>query len=106
MLLLLLKAIVEGIGLVRALLYPIQTMQYYQHTAWGDSSTYMGGRPSSRPLQGLCQGNGVALACWQMLSALLKHHYHCQGFWLKFISPISGAVIKFFGQMYVDDMIL
>jgi hypothetical protein len=31
------------------------------------------------------------------------HCYQCQGFGLRIISPISGAIINFLGEIYVDD---
>jgi hypothetical protein len=89
--LLLLLAIVGCIGNV-AMLHPIQTMTFFQRAARGDSTTFMVGRGKDNPLQGLCQGNGAAPACWLMLSSILMHCYQCQGFGLRIISPISGAI--------------
>ena len=100
---LVLLAVVGSAGLVAALLRPIQTMKFFQRTAWGDSSSYMGGRSNTRPLHGLCQGNGAAPACWLMLSSLLMHCYQRQGFGSKILSPISGILIEFMGEMFVDD---
>ena len=90
-------------GLVTTLLHPIQTMRFYQRTAWGDSTTYMGGRTNENPLQGLCQGNGAAPACWLIISSLLMHCYTRQGFGSSILSPMSLALISFLGEMYVDD---
>jgi len=90
-------------GLVTALLHPIQTMRFYQRTAWGDSSTFMGGRTNINPLQGLCQGNGAAPACWLIISSILMHCYRRQGFGSAILSPMSLALIHFLGEMYVDD---
>jgi hypothetical protein len=59
---LLLQAIVGKTGAVDAMLTPIQSMKFFQCT-----NTHMGGRSESNPLQGLCQGNGCAPACWLML---------------------------------------
>jgi hypothetical protein len=39
-----------------------------------------------------------------MLSSVLMHCYQCQGFGSCIISPISGAIINFLGEIYVDDM--
>jgi hypothetical protein len=63
----------------------------------------MGRRGKDNPLQGLCQGNGAASACWLMLSSILIHCYQRQGFGLRIISPMSGAIINFLGEIYVDD---
>ncbi len=98
-----LLSIVGASGLVTALLHPIQTMKFFQRTAWGDSNTFMGGRTADNPLQGLCQGNGAAPACWLMLSSLLLHCYARQGFGSSILSPMSLILINFLGQMYVDD---
>ena len=54
-------------------------------------------------IQGLCQGNGAALACWLMLSYLLLHCYDKNGYGLAILSPISQELIAFLGNMYVDD---
>ncbi len=86
--LLLLLAIIGCIGNIVAMLHRIQTMKFFQRTARGDSTTFMGGRGKDNPLQGLCQGNGTAPACWLMLSSILMHCYQCQGFGLCIISPI------------------
>ncbi len=72
---LLLLAIVGSMGPVVAMLNPIQTMKFFQSTARGDSTTFMGGRGRDNPLQGLCQGNSAALACWLIISSLLMHGY-------------------------------
>jgi len=98
-----LLALVGVSGLVTTLLHPIQTMKFYQRTAWGDSTTYMGGRTNSNPLQGLCQGNGAAPACWLIISSILMHCYTRQGFGASILSPMSLALIRFLGEMYVDD---
>ena len=90
-------------GLVTTLLHPIQTMKFYQRTAWGDSNTFMGGRTNLNPLQGLCQGNGAAPACWLIISSILMHCYTRQGFGSSILSPMSLALILFLGEMYVDD---
>jgi hypothetical protein len=100
---LLLLAIVGSIGSIVAMLFPIQTMKFFQRTARGDSTTFMGGRGKDNPLQGLCQGNGAGPACWLMLSSVLMHCYKQQGFGLQIISPISGTIIDFLGERYVDD---
>ena len=78
-------------------------MKFFQRTARGDSTTFMGGRGKDNPLQGLCQGNGAAPACWLMLSSVLMHCYRRQGFDSRILSPMSGAIIDFLGEIYVDD---
>jgi hypothetical protein len=100
---LLLLAIIRTIGPVVAMLHPIQSMKFYQRTARGDSKPFMGGRGRDNPLQGLCQGNGAAPACWLIICSVLMHCYKSRGFGLRIISPISGAAIDFLGEIYVDD---
>ena len=56
-----------------------------------------------RVLQGLCQGNGAAPACWTMLSAVLMHCYRLEGFGARLLSPISRLLIEFMGTIFVDD---
>jgi hypothetical protein len=63
----------------------------------------MGGRGRDNPLQGLCQGNGAAPACWLIISLLLMHGYRRKGFGSCILSPISGVIIDFLGNIYVDD---
>jgi hypothetical protein len=101
--LLLLLAIVGSIDSVVAMLFPIQTMKFFHRTARSDSTTFMGGCGKENPLQGLCQGNGAGPACWLMLSSILMHCHERQGFGLRIISPISSAIIIFWGEIYVDD---
>ncbi len=98
-----LQTIVGCIGNIVTMLHPIQTIKFFQRTARGDSTTFMGGRSKDNPLQGLCQGNGATLACWLMLSSILMHCYQCQGFGLRIISPIHSNIINFLGEIYVDD---
>ena len=98
-----LLALVGVSGLVTTLLHPIQTMRFYQRTAWGDSESFMGGRSNHNPLQGLCQGNGAAPACWLIISSILMHCYARKGFGSSILSPMSLALITFLGEMYVDD---
>jgi hypothetical protein len=49
---LLLLAIVGSIGSVVAMLFPIQTMKFFQRTARGNSTTFMRGCSKENPLQG------------------------------------------------------
>ena len=100
---LLLLVIIGTISPVVAMLHPIQSMKFYQRTARGDSKTFMGGRGWENPLQGLCQGNGAAPACWLIICSVLMHCYKSRGFGSRIISPISGAAINFLGEIYMDD---
>ncbi len=72
---LLLLAIGGEDGPISAMFRPIQQMSFFQRTGQGDSDTFMCGQPSCNPLQGLCQGNRVAPACWILLSSLIMSVY-------------------------------
>ncbi len=50
---LLLLAIVGSIGSIVAMLFPIQTMKFFQRTARGDSTTFIGGARQRQPLTGI-----------------------------------------------------
>jgi hypothetical protein len=78
-------------------------MKFFQRIAWRDCTMFTGGRGKDNSLQGLCQGNGAALACWLMLSSILMHCNRCQGFGSRIISPISSAMIDFLEEIYADD---
>jgi len=99
---LLMLAVTGWLGAVVAALKPIQTMKYFQRTAYGDSTTYMGGK-RKRPFMGLCQGNGAAPACWSMLAAVLMRCYYNEGFGARITMPISRFVMETMGTIFVDD---
>jgi hypothetical protein len=44
-----------------------------------------------------------APACWLMISSLSMHCYQFQGYGSQVIYPISGTIINFLGEIYVDD---
>ena len=100
---LLLLAIGGDAGSIKAMLSCIQRMRFFQRTGRGDSNTFMGDRPSTDPLQGLCQGNGAAPACWLMLSSLMMSVYRQGGHVSTLASPIGGTPIEFMGEIFVDD---
>ena len=92
----LLFAITGWTGAIAYLLIPIQTMKFYQRTGLGDSTTFMGGALLPLLLQGLCQGNDMALAGWTMIAAVLMHCYKCEGFGATIVTPISDCIVEFF----------
>ncbi len=99
---LLLQAIVGKTGTVDAMLTPIQSMKFFQCTGRGDSNTHMGGRLESNLLQGICQGNGYAPACWLVLISTITACYKKAGYRSSIVSPMSGVSIEFMGKIYVD----
>ena len=54
---------------VASMLTPIQSMEYYLRTGFGESTTYSGGKED--PKQGSCQGNTAAPPTWQQISSLV-----------------------------------
>ncbi len=102
---LLLLTLTREQGPIWSVLRPIQQMKFYQQTGRGDSSTYMGGRAESNSLQGLCQGNGAALACWIMVSLLMMSVFCREGHLSTLTSSITGQTIKFMGEIYINNTI-
>ena len=74
-----------------------------ERDGFGDSSTFMGGLFIQLVLQGLCQGNGAAPACWTMLSSILIHCYKSAGYGVELIMPLTREILRVLGNMYVDD---
>ena len=54
---------------VLAMLHPIQSMEYYMRTGFGESTTFFGGKGAN--MQCSCQGNVGAPPTWQQISSLL-----------------------------------
>jgi hypothetical protein len=54
---------------IASMLTPIQSMEYYLRTGFGESTTYLGGKED--PKQGSCQGNTAAPPTWQQIGSLL-----------------------------------
>ena len=55
--------------LLGSMLTPIQSLEYYLRTSFGESTTYSGGKED--PKQDSCQGNTAAPSTWQHISSLL-----------------------------------
>ena len=86
---------------VLTMLHPIQNMEYYLRTGFGESSTFFGG--SNGKKQGSCQGNGGAPPTWQQISSLLLNTHRRANHTITITSPISKRTIKQVGILYVDD---
>ena len=71
---------------VMEMLEPIQNMEYYLRTGFGESSKYLGGKDNKK--QGLCQGNAAARSAWQMLTSLLVNAQHQQDHGINIVSLI------------------
>ena len=79
-------------SLVMGMLQPIQNMEYYFRTGYGDSATYSGGKGDKK--QSLCQGNTVTPLAWQMLTSILVNVQRRMGNVIYIRSPISQKSIK------------
>jgi hypothetical protein len=83
------------------MLQPIQNMEYYLRTGYGESTTFSGGKDDKK--QGLCQGNAAAPSAWQMLTSVLVRVQRRLGHGIRITSPISQKSIKQAGIVFVDD---
>ena len=86
---------------VMGMLQPIQCMEYYLRTGFGESTSFSGGKHDKK--QGLCQGNGAAPPTWQQISTIMIRAQHRLGHGVLIESPISKRSIKQVGVCYVDD---
>ena len=85
-----------------AMLKTIQDMQFFLHTAFGDSKSAAGFRIEIK-MQGLCQGNGAALAGWAVVSIVILHAHAQKGHGATFRCPISNTRSNLAAILYVDD---
>lgn len=80
----------------------IQEMQMYLQTAFGDSEDAYGGE-SSKPFQGVCQGNGGGPALWNADTIVVIKMMRKEGHACIIAQAISGSKIIFTGCLFVDD---
>jgi hypothetical protein len=85
-----------------AMLITIQGMKFFLRTAFGDSSTYFGGR-SALPFQGGCQGNKGAPALWLVVSICLVRLMHKLGMITQLKAAMTATTMVFAGFLFVDD---
>eukprot|EP00804_Cyclotella_cryptica_P019428 CCRYP_006609-RA/>CCRYP_006609-RA protein AED:0.28 eAED:0.24 QI:0/0/0/1/0/0/2/0/323 len=64
------QAIGVGVTALAVMLSSIQKMKFHLRTGLGESKDYMTAAPG-KIIQGMCQGNTAAPACWSMISAVL-----------------------------------
>ena len=84
-----------------SMLEPIQNMEYYLRTGFGESTTHSGGKDNKK--QGTCQGNTAAPPTWQQISTLLVNAQRHSGHGIDIVSPISGTKQNQVGILFVDD---
>ena len=88
-------------SLVVGMLAPIQLMEYYLRTGFGESKTLSGG--AGGPKQRACQGNTAALATWQQISPMLVRAQDRAGHGINVLTPITKRSKKQVGVLFVDD---
>ncbi len=82
----------------------IQHLQHFIRTAYGDSLQSFLGTNSSKPIQGLGQGNGASPAIWAIVSSPILDSVHNAGYGVKLRSSASKSKITAVGNGFVDDM--
>ena len=83
------------------MLTPIQTMEYYLRTGFGESMTYSGGKEDLK--QGSCQGNTAVPPTWQQISSLLINCQKHVGHGITTVAPILKKSHIQAGILFVDN---
>jgi hypothetical protein len=93
-------------GIIPAILTTLiclQTMKFFQHTGFGESKTYFGGKNYIPYMMGLGQGNRAAPPPWIQLSAVMINVFKQLKLGSIINDPISNPLIHYMGALYVDD---
>lgn len=85
-----------------AMLKSIQEMKFFLRMAFGDSKEFAGSLIDIKT-QGLCQGNGAALAGWAVVSIAVLNAHKKKGHGAQFLAPISLVRNGLAAVLYVDD---
>ncbi len=85
-----------------AMLKTIQEMKFFLWMAYRDSKGCAGSLVDIKT-QGLCQGNGAALARWAVVSITILRAHNQRGHGAKFFCPISLINCNLAAALYVDD---
>ena len=85
---------------VASMLTPLQSMEYYLRTCFGESTTYSGEKED--PKQGSCQGNTATPPTWQQISSLLINVQKHAGRGITIVAPISKKLHSQVGILFVD----
>ena len=83
------------------MLTPIQSMESYLGTGFGESTTYSVGKEDLK--KGSCQGNIAAPPTWQHISSLLINCQNHAGHGITIVAPISKKSHSQVGILFVDD---
>lgn len=97
------QAIGVGVTALAVMLSSIQKMKFHLRTGLGESKDYMTAAPG-KIIQGMCQGNTAAPACWSMISAVLIAVYKKFGHGARITTAISKKRYSTAGCLYVDDV--
>ncbi len=84
------------------MLEAIQDMKYFLRTAYGDSTDFANCKIEVK-YQGLCQGNGTALAGWAVISITVVRAHKRKGHGATFVCPISQLKFVLAAVLFVDD---
>jgi len=82
----------------------IQQLRHFIRTAYGNSLQSFSGTISSKPIQGLGQGNGAGPAIWAIVSSPILNSVCTTGYGVKLTSSISKSKIITVGNGFMDDM--
>ena len=82
----------------------IQQLHHFIRTAYGDSLKSFSGTNSSKPIQGLGQGNGAGPAIWAIVSSPILDSVQNAGYGVKLRSSVFKSKITTVGNGFVDDM--
>ncbi len=80
----------------------IQDMKFFLRTGFGDSKEYASATGEIKT-QGMCQGNGAALAGWTVDSIVMISAHKRKGHGLHLQSPITNKRIHLAGTLFVGD---
>jgi hypothetical protein len=81
----------------------LQTMKFYQHTGFGESKTFFGGKSLLLYMMGLGQGNRANLPSWIQLSAVMVTIFKQLQLGAMIQDPISEETIHTMGALFVND---
>ena len=89
---------------IECMITTLQNLIHIVRTAYGDSETWYGGTPTTKPpLQGCGQGNGAGPQMWANISSSLLNVLRAAGFGVKFIAAVSKKLVEYVGFSFVDD---
>ncbi len=80
----------------------IENMKFFLCTGFGDSTSFSGSGISIKT-QGLCQGNGAALAGWAVISICIIGAHRKKGHRAKFLCPITQLQHHLLAILYINN---